>query len=209
MTHWAPHYNGDIAMLKPLILSAALLTLSATALGQQAPPAGFNGSVVGYTDNSVTLKDKDGKEVTVAMTPGWFVSSPKKITADAVKTGDFVATANTNVDANTGKSTELRIMEPNYRPEEGTHLMGGRDNTSMTHGTVKKLSKGANGLELDVVYSDGGGRRIIVPSDINLTGYDVYDRSVLKPGMKAGAVARKGSDGVLRAGRLTIDPPAR
>ena len=141
MTHWALYYNGDIAMFKPLILSAALLTLSATALGQQAPPAGFNGSVVGYTDNSVTLKDKDGKDVTVAMTPGWFVSSPKKITADAVKTGDFVATANTNIDANTGKSTELRIMEPNYRPEEGTHLMGGRENVSMTHGTVKKLSE--------------------------------------------------------------------
>jgi hypothetical protein len=211
MTHCTSLTGEITAMFKSLFLSAAFLTLSVTALAQQgpqAPPVGFSGALVEYSDTSVTLKDKDGKVVTVGMTPGWFVSSPKKITADVVKPGDFVATANTNVDANTGKSTELRVMEPNYRPEEGTHLMEGRPNTSMTHGTVKKTTKGSAGLELDVAYSNGGSRRIIVPPEINVTGYDVYDRSVLKPGMNVSAVTRKSADGVLRGGRLTIASPA-
>ncbi len=197
-------------MLKSLILSAAFLTLSATALAQgvpQAPPAGFSGALVEYSDTSVTLRNKEGKVITVAMTPGWFVSSPRQLNSDAIKPGSFVATANTNIDANTGKSTELRIMEPNYRPEEGTHLMEGQPNTSMTHGTVKTATRSAAGVELDVVYPDGS-RHLIVPTDVKVTGYDLYERSVLKQGMNVGAVARKGPDGVLRAGRLTISPPA-
>ncbi len=198
-------------MFKPLLLSAAFLAVSAAALAQQgaqAPPVGFSGALVEYSDSSVTLRDKDGKIVTVGMTPGWFVSSQKKISADTVQTGDFVATANTNIDASTGKSTELRVMEPNYRPEEGTHLMAGRENTSMTHGTIRKITRSTNGLELDVVYADGS-RRIIVPPEVSVSGYDVYDRSVLKPGMNISAVTRKGADGVLRGGRLTIAQPAR
>jgi hypothetical protein len=193
-------------MFKSLILSAAFLTMSATALAQQAPPTGFSGALVEYSDASVTLKDKDGKVVTVAMTPGWFVSSARTLNSDAIKPGSFVATANTNVDANTGKSTELRIMEPNYRPEEGTHLMQ-QENVSMTHGTVKTATKSAAGVELEVVYA-GGSRHLIVAPEVKVTGYDVHPRSVLKPGVKVGAVARKDVDGVLRAGRLNIDPPA-
>jgi ribosomal protein S11 len=72
--------------------------------------------LLAYTDDSVTLKDKDGKEVVVAMTPGWTVSRPRSLPATAVKPGDFVATANKVVDEHTGQAVELRIMEPGYRP---------------------------------------------------------------------------------------------
>ena len=195
-------------MFKPFALSATVLALSAVALAQQgpqAPPAGFSGALVEYSDSSVTLKDKDDKVITIEMKPGWFVSSARQVTSDAIKPGSFIATANINVDANTGKSTELRIMEPNYRPEEGTHLMQGQTNTSMTHGTVSTTTKSAAGVELEVVYP-GGSRHLIIAPEVKVTGYDVHPRSVLKPGIKVGAVARKDADGVLRAGRLNIDP---
>jgi hypothetical protein len=73
----------------------------------------------------------------------------------------------------------------------------------MTHGTVDQASKTAKGVELDVSYP-GGTRHLIVPGEMQITDFELLDRKVLTPGTKVGAVARKGDDGVLRAGRLTL-----
>jgi len=191
-------------MTKLRILCIALLTVSLPCWAQPPePPVGYSGALVEYSDTSVTLKDnKAGKVINVAMTPGWFVSTAKDLTLEAIKPGSFVATANTNVDAHTGKATELRIFEAGYRPEEGTHEIA-RPNTSMTHGTVDTATQHDTGLELAVVYPSGS-RRIIVPPDVKVTGYDVHERSVLKPGATVTAITRKGSDGVPRAGRLLL-----
>jgi hypothetical protein len=195
------------AMFKPLALCFSFLFIPVAAIAQlqtQAPPTGFSGELVKYAEDSVTLKDKDGKEVIVAMTRGWTVSRPRGLVSSAIKAGDFIASANKVMDDHTGKSTELRILEPGYRPEYGTHLMAQAD-TAMTHGTVSTVSKAASGVELNVTYP-GGSRQLIVPDDVKVTNYDLLDRSVLKPGMKVGAVARKDAAGVLRAGRLTLPP---
>ena len=78
---------------------------------------------------------KDGTAKTVAMTPGWTVSKPRATTADKVKPGDFVASMQTDIDATSGRAEEVRIFEPGYRPENGTHGVP-RPNSSMTHATV-------------------------------------------------------------------------
>jgi hypothetical protein len=185
----------------------SLLAVAPVALAQlqsQAPPVGFSGELVGYAEESVTLKDKDGREVVVAMTRHWTVSRPRGIAATDVKTGDFIASANKPVDDHTGTATELRIMEPGYRPEYGTHLMAQTGN-AMTHGTVAAIRRTADGVELDVTYPDGT-RRLVVPGDVKVTNFDLLGREVLKPGTRVSAVARKDPDGVLRAGRLTLPP---
>jgi hypothetical protein len=175
----------------------------APALRVQAPPTGFSGTLVTYTEDSVTLTGKDGKHVVVAMTPGWTVSKPRSLPAAVLKPGDFVASANQVVDEHTGQSTELRIMEPGYRPEYGTHLMA-QTGSAMTHGTVDSAMQTSAGVELDVSYP-GGARHLIVPHDMKITDYELLGRDVLKPGTEVSAVARKGEDGVLRAGRLTLN----
>jgi hypothetical protein len=114
----------------------------------------LHGRIGAYTDDSVTLKDKEGREVVVAMTPGWTVSKPRSLPSTAVKPGDFVATANKVVDEHTGQAVELRIMEPGYRPEYGTHLMAQSGN-AMTHGTVGSARQTAAGVELEVGYPGG------------------------------------------------------
>jgi hypothetical protein len=169
----------------------------------QAPPTGFSGALVKFSEDQATLKDKDGKEVVVAMTTGWTVSRARVADAGAIKPGDFVATANRVVNDTTGKSTELRVLEPGYRPEYGTHLMSEQNSTAMTHGTVSKAVKTAAGVELDVEYP-GGARHLVVAPDVKVTIFDLLGRNLLKPGTMVSAVARKGEDGVLRAGRLTL-----
>lgn len=194
-------------MAPALALALLGVGLGAPALPQplhvQAPPVGFKGSLVAYTEDSVTLAAADGKETVVAMTPAWTVSKPRTLPASAIKPDDFVASANQVVDERTGRATELRIMEPGYRPEYGTHLMAQSGN-AMTHGTVARVSRGDAGIEVDVSYP-GGGRRLILSNDMTIIDYVAYGREVLVPGTKVSAVARRGDDGVLRAGRLTLD----
>src|SRR3954470_24311533 len=93
--------------------------IAAMGLMGQAPeaPVGHSGSAVSYADDSVTLTEKDGKTVTVAMTPGWAVVIAKPLPAASIKPGDFVATANRDDGLDSGTSTELRILNPGYRPE--------------------------------------------------------------------------------------------
>ena len=189
-------------MLKLVILFAALVAMPTITLAQAPPPpTGFSGTLISFNDDTVTLKDKDAKTVVLRMTPGWTVSIARTGDAAAIQPGNFVATANTPVDDTSGTSTELRVLEPGYRPEEGTHGMGGAN--MMTHGTVESASKPNAGVELKVTYP-GGSRRIVVPSTVTVTFFDLQDRSTLKPVTAVSGVTRKGPDGVPRAGRLVL-----
>ena len=196
-------------MLKSLAFSAALLAVPMFASAQPAPenPRGQSGLLVSYTDTDVTLKDKDGKTVVVQMSKGWTVATARPSTPEAIRPGDFVASANVNVDATTGRANEVRLFEPGYRPENGTHGMPGpaNANLSMTHATVTKVSKGPDGQELDLVFPDGK-RHLIVPATVKVTAFDTHPRSFLKPGVSmVGAVTRRDPDDVWRAGRLTVN----
>lgn len=190
-------------MLK-LLRIALLLSIPALSLAQTPrSPIRFAGTLVSVADDSVTLKDKDGKTFVVQMTRGWTVSADRKVEADALKAGQFVASQNVPVDTNTGKSTEVRILEPGYRPEQGTHVVSATNSNMMTHGTVKSAAKTANGVVLEVTYP-GGSRHLLVAPDVTVTVSDPLDHSVLKPGVAVGSVTRPGADGIERASRLQL-----
>jgi hypothetical protein len=196
-------------MLKAFLLAGplAVVSLLVSTAGQAQPvehPIGHAGALVSYSDADVTLRDKEGKDVVVAMTPGWTVVTARKVAPDTIKAGDFVATINTDLGPEAGRATELRLFEPGYRPELGTHAMP-QPATSITHGTVILVRKAKAGLELEVGYP-GGTRRIEVPAAIAPIGYEVHDRLFAQPGMQATAVTRRDTDGVWRAGRIMLQP---
>jgi hypothetical protein len=196
--------QGAGTVLKSLLPFAALLSLPIAAFAQPPmPPKGVSGTVVSVDGDSVTLQDKDSKTFVLQMTPGWTVSVNRTGDADTIKPGDFVATTNVPLDSNSGKSTELRILEPGYRPEEGTHAVSATNPNLMTHGTVKSATKTAEGVELEVTYPSGS-RHIVVPPGVAITVSDPLDRSALKPGVAVSSVTRPGADGVPRASRLQL-----
>ena len=182
-------------------LAAAIAILALTAQAPEAP-VGHSGSAVSYTDDSVTLTEKDGKTVTVAMTPGWTVVIAKPVPAASIKPGDFVATANRDTGPDSGTSTELRILNPGYRPENSTHPMG-PPAMSMTHGTVAASAATPAGQALTVTFP-AGSRHITVPADVKVVGYDVHERDWLKPGTAITIAARRAPDNVYRASRVEI-----
>ena len=187
------------------LIFAAALCLVCNAASAQVPesPVGYTGSLVSAGDDNVVLTMKDGKTVTVAMTKGWTVGTARSVKVDAVKRDDFIATINVDIDAGSGRANELRIFEPGYRPEIGTHAMP-QPHTSITHGTVSTTTPTPDGgRELLITYPNGS-RRVMVGPDVKVTAYDLQPRSLAKPGSMVNAITRKDADGVPRAGRLLM-----
>jgi hypothetical protein len=191
-------------MFKSLALAATLALGAPAAVLAQAiiEPVGYTGAIVSTTAESVTLKDKDGKIIAVALMRGWKLVQPRVVPSDALKVGDFVGSANEIVNENTGRSTEIRVYEPGNTPEWGTHAMGGGPR-QMTHGTVAKITPTATGRELEISYPNGG-RRLLLASEIPVVGSVVLPTDQAKPGVVVQAVTRPGPDGVWRSPRLLL-----
>jgi hypothetical protein len=193
-------------MKRALVLSALLLAAPALALAQPAaPPPAFiraAGVVTAVTDDSVTVKAADGAVTVVPLARTWTVIATRPVDIDSIKPGSFVATANTNLDAGSGKSIELRIFEPGSKLGEGSRPMQ-QANTTMTNATVTTVTKGAGGRELDVAYP-GGTRHIIVPPDVQVIGNFPVARDRVKPGANITVLLVKGDDGVARGTRVTV-----
>jgi hypothetical protein len=199
-------------MSQPLSLAAAVAAVSAfatAALAQPpatggAPPAftRYAGTVTAVTGDHLTVKDKDGKISDVPLAKTWTAVATHPVDIEAIKPGSFVATANTDIDADTGKSIELRVFEPGLKIGEGSRPMAA-PHTTMTNATVTTVTKGASGRELVVAYP-GGTRHIIVPPDVQVIGNTPVDRDSIKPGDEISAFGVKGDDGVARATRVQV-----
>lgn len=199
-------------MFKPLILAATLAAAPVLALAQPAastgaparPPAftRYAGTVTAVAADHLTIKAQDGQTSDVPLSPTWTAVATRPVDIEAIKPGSFVATANTNIDATSGKSIELRIFEPGNKGGEGSFPMQ-QPNTTMTNATVQTVSKGAQGRELVVAYP-GGTRHIIVPPDVQVIGNFPVDRDSIKPGDEIIAFGVKGDDGVVRVTRVQV-----
>jgi hypothetical protein len=193
-------------MTRNLALAALVASVSFAAALAQAPPSGFvriTGVVTAASEDSLTVKADDGKISVVPLAPAWTVVVAHPVDIETIKPGSFVATANTNIDATSGKSIELRIFEPGNKGGEGSRPMN-QPNTTMTNATVQTVTKGPGGRELDVSYP-GGTRHIIVPPDVKVIGNFPAPHDRVKPGVTVSLAAVKGEDGVARATRVTVN----
>ena len=184
---------------------AALLVAAATGAHAQAPAANMRvvGAVTAVSPTSITVKDDKGATMVVGLTKTAQVIVARPIDINAIKPGQYVATANTNIDAGSGKSIELRMFPPAIKGAEFSRPMAAA-NTTMTNGTVQTVKKGADGRELDV-YVPGGMRKIIVPPDVKVIGNFPGTMKDLKVGAKVTTNAAKTSSGDLMAARVTVN----
>ena len=196
-----------VTLSRAVVLAAAIslgtATLADAQTSQRVPesPVVYTGAIIATGGHSVQLNTKSGV-VTVQMKPGWTVASSHPAAVREIKPGDFIASNNLNIDANTGKATELRVFEPGYRPEYGSHPMP-TPGYSMTHALVAASAAAPEGQRLTVTFP-AGSREIIVPLGVKVLAYNIQSRSLATPGTVVTAVTRKDPDGVSRAGRLLL-----
>ena len=189
-----------------MILLAGLLAFAALPVAAQEAMVYIRGTVEKSDAQTLAVKATDGSERSFTLSSGTLFVANRPSSLDAIKAGDFVASA--AVKGADGKlhSTELRIFPEALRGlGEGQRPMKA-PNTMMTNAAVSEVVvvAPAQGRVLKVKYKDGTSELIVGPK-VPITALVISDASVLKPGTKVTVGATKAADGAMAAKRVFAD----
>jgi hypothetical protein len=196
-------------MTPRLLLAGALIALIAVpAAAQNAPegtPTRIRGTVEKLDGQNLTVKSREGPEMTIVLAPNFTVAYLVKKSLADVKSGDFVATTSTKGTDGKNHSVELRIFSEAMRGlGEGQYAWDLMPDSLMTNATVTGIAGAPQGQTLKVSYK-GGESEIVVGPDTPVFGYGSGDGTLLKPGAAVFVVALKKPDGSLTAARVTAE----
>jgi len=194
--------------MKLLFAGALIALLALPATAQQAPqgtPTRIRGTVEKLDGQALSVKSREGQQMTIALAPNVTVSYLVKKSLADIKAGDFVATTSTKGTDGKNHSVELRIFPEQMRGlGEGQYAWDLTPESTMTNATVAGITGAPQGQTLKVTYK-GGESEIVVGPDTPIFGYGFGDTSLLKPGAAVFIVAQKSPDGNLSAARVTTE----
>ena len=189
-------------MSLPRALAAVAVLAAASAHAQVPALKIVRGVVTEVKPAQLTLKDKDGKPVTVMLGDSWNVAVMKPIKADAIQPGSFIGTAEMPQADGTGKSLEVHVFPPGVKMGEGHYGWDLKPGSMMTNGTVGKVVASKSGRELDVTYSYGT-RHIVVPPKVPIVQMTPGTKDMVKKGTAVFIVAVQTPAG-LKANSVSI-----
>ena len=184
----------------------AVLALPAIAQNPPAsPPTRIRGTVEKLDGQALTVKSRDGQQVTIALAPNVAVAYLIKQNLADIKAGDFVASTSMKGTDGKNHSVELRIFPEAMRGlGEGQYAWDLAPESLMTNATVSGVTGAPQGQTLKVTYK-GAESELVVGPDTPIFGYGSGDTSLLKPGATIFIVAQKQPDGSLTAARVTAE----
>ena len=196
-------------MTTKLLLAGALIALLALPAAAQNPPEGtptrIRGTVEKLDGQTLTVKSREGPQLTIALAPNFTVSAVVKRSLGDIKAGDFVGAASTK-----GTDGKLHALEVLIFPEamrgtgEGERPWDLTPDSLMTNATVSGITSAPQGQALKVTYK-GGESEIIVAPNTPIVTFAPGDASLLKPGAAIITAATKKPDGTLSASRVTAE----
>lgn len=196
-------------MTSKALFAGALITLLALpAAAQNAPegtPTRIRGTVEKLDGQTLTVKSRDGQQLTIALAPNFTVSYVITKTLGDIKAGDYIATTSTKGADGKNHAVELRIFPEAQRgTAEGQFPWDSMPDSLMTNATVSGVTGAPQGQTLKVTYK-GNESEIVVGPQTAVFAYGSGDASLLKPGAAIFMVAQKRPDGSLTAGRVTAE----
>ena len=193
---------------KFLFAGALIAMLALPAAAQNAPegtPTRIRGTVEKLDGQTLTVKSRDGQQLTIALAPNVTVAYLVKKSLADIKAGDFVASTSTKGTDGKYHAVELRIFPEAMRGlGEGQYAWDLVPESLMTNATVSGVTGAPQGQTLKVTYK-GNESEIVVGTDTPVFGYGAGDASLLKPGAAIFIVALKKPDGSLSAARVTAE----
>ena len=135
----------------------AVLALPATAQNPPAnPPTRIRGTVEKLDGHTLTVKSREGQQVTVTLAPNVSVAYLVKKSLADIKDGDFVATTSMKGTDGKNHSVELRIFPEAMRGlGEGQYAWDLSPGSLMTNATVSGIAGAPQGQTLKVTYKGG------------------------------------------------------
>jgi hypothetical protein len=192
-----------------VLLAAIVLTILGLPVAAQNPPGNppvrIRGTVDQLDGHALTIKSREGQQVTITLAPNVTVAYLVKKSLADIKPGDFVASTSMKGTDGKNHSVELRIFPEAMRGAgEGQYPWDLEPGSLMTNATVSGIASAPQGQTLKVTYK-GGESELVVGPDTPILGYGTGDMSLLKPGAAVFIVAQKQADGGLTAARVTVE----
>ena len=194
-------------MMRTTALFAAICValMSAPAPAQTTPegtPTRIRGTVDRLAGLDLTVKTRDGQDVTIGLAPNYTVATLVKRNLGDIKPGDYVAS--TGAKGSDGKlhAVEIRVFPEAMRGVgEGQFAWDLMPDSTMTNATVTGTATDAGGKVLKVKFK-GQESEYIVGPDCPVLALSTGDPSLLKPGVAVFVVALKKPDGSVTSSRL-------
>ncbi len=192
---------------KRLIAAALTLSVATLAAFQSAGAAErvrVRGTVEGLDGDTLKVKSRDGKDITVALKSGWNVGGVIKAAVSDIKPGDFVGIASQPTDSGINGAIEVVIFPASMKGTgEGDRPWDSAPNSSMTNATVANAVTSVNGPTLTLTYKDGE-RKINIPDGTPVVTLTSATKADLKPGAGVFITGEQTGETAVSADRVAV-----
>lgn len=156
----------------------AVTTLSA----QAADKARVRGVVESLSGDTLMVKSREGKDVTIKLKSGWAVNGIVNASVTDIKPGDFVGIASVPTDSGINGALEVLIFPAAMKGTgEGDYGWDLKPKSSMTNATVASAVTSVNGPTLSLTYK-GGEKKISIPPGTPVVTFGTATKDDIKPG---------------------------
>jgi hypothetical protein len=176
---------------------------SSMAFAQAAQTVRVRGSVVSLDGSTLTVKTRQGADVTIKLADNFRIASVVKASLADIKPGVFIGTATVAKDGGSRALEVLVFPEALRGTGEGDYAWDLTPDSMMTNGTVGSSVENVAGPTITVTYK-GGERKITVAPDTPIVTLGPADKSDIKPGTPIFSTTQKQADGTYTAASVTV-----
>ncbi|SDQ96417.1 hypothetical protein SAMN05519103_00239 [Rhizobiales bacterium GAS113] len=192
-----------LAAVAPAIVLLGSMLAPSASFAQTPEFVRVRGSIVGLDGSALTVKSRQGTDVTVKLAEDLRVSTVVKASISDIKPGVFIGTAAAPKDGASHAIEVLIFPEALRGAGEGDRPWDLTPNSTMTNGTIGSAVEGVDGPTVTVAYK-GGERKVTIGPDTPVVTLGPADKSDIKPGTVVFLTARKREDGSLSANSVTV-----
>lgn len=161
------------------------------------------GTITAVDGAMVTVKDRDGKDVTLNLDDGWKIGGVARATMADIKPGTFIGTATTGEDEGL-KALEVVVFPAAMKGTgEGHYAWDLQPKSMMTNATVDNEVKSTDGKTVKLSYK-GGEKSVAIKDSTPIVQIVDATRADLVPGAKVFIVTPKVDGGRLEKGFVAV-----
>jgi hypothetical protein len=196
-------------MSKLMSLGAVAVVISVLAgsvgFAQQAPTTRIRATIEKIDENSITIKSREGKAMTMPLAKDLRVSIANRMTLADIKENSFIGVGGVAQDDGVQRAVSIVIFpEASRGLGEGFRPWDNGANSTMTNATVS-LDGGSTGSGKTITLKyKGGEKKILLTSETQVSTSTPGQMSDVKAGVAAIVTATVMGDDKFEATRITI-----
>ena len=187
-----------------LAFALSIFALAGGMAVAQAPGTRLRGTVERVEGATLELKAADGRELKVALAPGYSVGGMVAAKATDIAKGSFIGVGAKPQADGTLLAVQVVIFPEAMRGTgEGHRPWGVLPDATMTNATVAETVSRVDGANLVLSYP-GGEQKVAITPEATILMAAPAEASELKPGAQVAMTASRQADGSYSTSRITV-----